>query len=163
MLKNVRFIEPQLVGTQQQFGKIHQPGAIAGFLIGLIHFLPGLLDRITEALNVVRAQPFVFLAVDVPHRLTRRPLLLVEIHRLDQALEQTQLVFAVEDLEILRQIRVHVVRTQQAVRQPVESAHPHAALTGAHQLRDTVAHFRRRFVGEGHRHDGIRRAVFDAL
>ncbi|MNS91590.1 hypothetical protein D3C72_1256850 [compost metagenome] len=55
MLKNMRFVEPQLMGAQQQLGEIHQPRAVAGFLIGLIDLLPGLLHRITEALNVVRA------------------------------------------------------------------------------------------------------------
>jgi DNA helicase-2/ATP-dependent DNA helicase PcrA len=30
------------VGAQQQFGEVHQPGTIAGFLIGLIDLLPGL-------------------------------------------------------------------------------------------------------------------------
>ena len=112
---------------------------------------------------MVRAQPFVLLAVDVPHRLTRRPLLLVEVHRLDQALQQAELVFAVEDLEILRQVGVHMVRAQQAVRQAVEGANPHAALAGAHQLGDTVAHLCCRLVGERHRHDGVRGAVLHAL
>ena len=55
-----------------------------------------------------------------------------------------------------------MVRTQQAVRQPVEGANPHAALAGAHQLPDAMAHFRRRFVGKRHRHNRVRRAVFHA-
>ena len=94
--------------------------------------MPGLLHRVAEALNMVRAQPFVFLTVDVPHRLTRRPLFLVKVHRLDQTLQQTELVFAVEDLKILRQVGVHMMRAQQAVRQAVEGANPHAALAGTH-------------------------------
>ena len=152
----MRLVQPQLMCTQQQFGKVHQTGAIAGFLIGLIDVLPGLLYRVAKALNMVRAQPFIFLTVDVPHGLTRRPLLLIEVHRLDQAFQQTELVFTVEDLEVLWQVGVHMVRTQQAVRQTVEGAHPHAALARAHQLRDTVTHLCRRFVGERHRHNGIR-------
>ena len=55
-----------------------------------------------------------------------------------------------------------MVRTQQTVRQAVEGAYPHAALGGAHQLADTMAHFRRRFVGKGHRHNGVGRTVFYA-
>ncbi|VGP98793.1 hypothetical protein SB00610_04850 [Klebsiella quasipneumoniae subsp. similipneumoniae] len=162
MLQDVRFVQPQFVRAQQQLGEVHQPGAIAGFLIGLIHLLPGLFDRVAVALNMVRAQPFIFLAVDVPHRLTRRPLLLIEVHRLNQTLQQAQLVFAIEDLEILRQVGVQMVRAQQAVGQAVEGAHPHAALGGAHQLADTVAHLCRCFVGKGHRHNRIRRAVLHA-
>ena len=86
-------------------------GAVAGLLVGLIDLLPGLLDRVAVALNMVRAQPFIFLAVDVPHRLTRRPLLLIEVHRLNQTLQQTELVFAVEDLEILRQVGIQMMGT----------------------------------------------------
>ena len=162
VLQDMRFVQPQLVGAQQQLGEVHQPGAVAGFLIGLIDLLPGLLDRIAVALNMMRAQPFIFLAVDVPHRLARRPLFLIEVHRLNQTLQQTQLVFAVEDLKVLRQVGIQMVRAQQTVRQAVEGAHPHAALGGAHQLADTVTHLRRRFVGKGHRHNGIRGTVLHA-
>ena len=142
--------------AQQQFSKVHQTSAIAGFLIGLINFLPGLFHRVAVALNMMRAQPFIFLAIDVPHRLTRRPLLLVEVHRLNQTLQQTQLVFAIEDLKILRQVSVQMVGPQQAMRQPVECPDPHAALGCPHQLANTMAHLRCRFVGKGHRHNRIR-------
>ena len=141
------------MGAQQQLGKVDQPGAIARLLIGLINAQPGLLHRIAVALDMMWAQPFVFLAVDVPHRLTRRPLLLIQVHRFDQALQQAQLVLAVEDLEILRQTGVKMVRAQQAVRQTMEGADPHAALAGADQLLNTVTHFRCGLVGKGHRHN----------
>jgi hypothetical protein len=156
VVEDMRLVQPQFVRAQQQLGEIHQPGAIAGFLIGLIDAQPGGLYRVVVGLNVLWAQALVFLAVDVPHRLTRRPLLLVNVQRLDDALEQPQLVVAVEDLEILRQVGLQVVGAQQAVRQAVEGADPHAALAGTDQMFDTVAHFRRRLVGEGHRHDRIR-------
>lgn len=162
VLQNMRLIQPQFVRAQQQLGEIHQPRPIAGFLIGLIHLLPGLLNRVAVALNMVRSQAFVFLAVDVPHRLTRRPLLLIEVHRLNQALKQAQLVFAIEDLEVLRQVGIKVMGAQQPVRQAVESADPHTALGGAHQLTNTMAHLRRRFVGKGHRHNGVRGTVLNA-
>ena len=51
----------------------------------------------------------------------------------------------------------------ETVRQAVEGANPHAALAGAHQLCDTVAHLRRRLVGERHGHNRVRRAVLHAL
>lgn len=159
VVEDMRLVQPQLVRAQQQLGEIHQPGAIAGFLIGLIDAQPGGLYRVVVGLDVLRAQALVFLAVDVPHRLTRRPLLLIDVQRLDDALEQPQLVVAVEDLEILRQVGFQVVGAQQTMRQAVEGADPHAALAGADQMFDTVAHFRRRLVGEGHRHDRIRRTV----
>ena len=40
VLQDVRLVEPQLVSAQQQLGKIHRAGAIAGFLIGLVDVLP---------------------------------------------------------------------------------------------------------------------------
>lgn len=67
---------------------------------------------------MMRAQSFIFLAVDVPHCTARRPLFLIEVHRLNQTLQQTQLVFAVEDLKVLRQVGIQMVRAQQTVRQP---------------------------------------------
>lgn len=39
VLQDMRFVQPQLVGAQQQLGEVHQPGAVAGFLIGLIDLL----------------------------------------------------------------------------------------------------------------------------
>lgn len=61
MVQDMRFIQPQLVRSQQQLGEIHQPGAVAGFLIGLINPLPGLLYRIAVAFDMLGTQTFVFL------------------------------------------------------------------------------------------------------
>ena len=36
VVEDMRLVQPQLVRAQQQLGEIHQPRAIAGFLIGLI-------------------------------------------------------------------------------------------------------------------------------
>ena len=46
--------------------------------------------------------------------------------------------------------------TQQAVRQPVESAHPHAASGEIKQRFDAPTHFPRRFIGERDGQDTIR-------
>ncbi len=115
MLQDMGFIQPQLMGAQQQLSKIHQPGSVAGFLISLINAQPGLLDRVAIAVDMVWPQPLVFLAVDVPHRLTRRPLFLVQIQCFDQPLKQPQLIFAVQNLEILRQSRIQMMRAQQTM------------------------------------------------
>jgi hypothetical protein len=56
----------------------------------------------------------------------------------------------VEDLEVLRQLRFLPVRTQQAVRQAVEGADPHALRVDLHQLLDALAHLGRGLVGKGH-------------
>ena len=87
MLQNRRFVQPQFVGAQQQFGKIDQSGAITGFLISLIDFQPYRFGWVAVGFNVRRAQPLVFLAVDVPRSLTRRPMLFIQIHGFDQTLQ----------------------------------------------------------------------------
>ncbi|MNC43806.1 hypothetical protein D3C75_926830 [compost metagenome] len=86
-------------------------------------------------------------------------MLLVNVQRPHDAFQQAQLIFTIQDLEVLRQVGVHMMSAQQAVRQAVEGADPHTSLAGANQVFDTVAHLCRRLVGESHRHDGVRRAV----
>ena len=51
--------------------------------------------------------------------------------------------------------------TQQARAQRVEGGNPHRAAVGVEQPLNTLAHFLRRLVGEGDRHDliGIRNAL----
>ena len=135
---------------QQQFGKIHQSRAVTGFLIGLVDPQPGGFHRVAVTLNVLRPQPLIFFAVDIPAALFGRPLFFIEIHGFDQTADQADLIFAVEDLEILRQPGIEVMRAQQAVCQTVECPDPHPALTGTDQFFNTVAHFRRRLIGKGH-------------
>jgi hypothetical protein len=60
-------------------------------------------------------------------QVARRILLVVDVERLQQALDRRQLVGGIEDLERLRQARVAVMRAQQPVAQAVEGADPHAA------------------------------------
>ena len=88
--------------TQQQFRKIHQPRTVAGFLIRLVNPQPGGFHRVAVALNMLRPQSFIFFAVDIPAALFGRPLFFIEIHGFDQAADQADLIFTVEDLEILR-------------------------------------------------------------
>jgi hypothetical protein len=97
-----------------------------------------------------RAQPLVFLPVDVPLCLLRRPARLVELQLAAHALHQAQLVIAVEDLEILRQARLLPVHFQQAVGEAVEGADPHAVGGHLQHVLDTPAHFPRGLVGKGH-------------
>ena len=154
-------VAPQVEGAQQEFGEVDDPGAHAGGLVGFIDAAHGRQEQIAAGLDMLRAQAFVFLAVDEPLRLTRRPTLLVEAQLADHPLDQALLVIAVEDLEGLGQARLLPVRPQQAVRQAVEGAYPHAGRADAHQLLNAVAHLGSGLVGEGHRQDGMRGRVFD--
>jgi len=51
------------------------------------------------------------------------------------------------------------VGAQQAVRQPVEGADPHAANAEAEHGLDAPAHLGRSLVGEGHGQNGVRRDI----
>ena len=75
---------------------------------------------------MLRAQAFIFLAVDIPLRLFMRPFVFINVERLVDPLNQPQLVIAVQNLEILRQFCILPMGFQQAMGKAVESAHPHS-------------------------------------
>ncbi len=121
----------------------------------------GRQEQVAAGLDILWPQALVLLPVDEPLRLARRPALLVQAQVADHPLDQPLLVVAVEDLEGLAQPGFLPVRPQQAVRQAVEGADPHAGRADAHQLLDAMAHLGSGLVGEGHRQDGVGRGVFD--
>ncbi len=154
VLEDVGLAQPQLVGAQQEFCEVHQPGAIAGLLIGLVDLLIGAGDGVAVEIDVAGAQALVLLAVDVAHHGARRPVLLVEVEGLEHPADEAVLVVGVEDLEILRQARIQMVGPQQAVGDAVEGADPHAAHAVPDHFFDPAAHLCRRLVGKGDRDDG---------
>ena len=154
--EHVVTLEPQFVAAQQQLGEVHHAGLPAGRLVAFVDIAECLLDRAT-GLHVPGPQPFVLGAIDVPGGLPRRIALLVEVHRLDHALHQAQLVVGIEDLERLWQARFRVVDAQQAVRDAMEGAHPQHVHRHAHLLLDARTHLPRGLVREGHGEDGVGR------
>jgi hypothetical protein len=116
------------------------------FLVGLQQ--RGAVDVVVGNLDVARAPALVLLRVDPPRHLARRIAAFVQLHRRDDALDHAQLVVRVHDLETFRQRRLAPVQAQQAVRQAVEGADPHAARAAAQQRFHATAHLRRRLVGE---------------
>ena len=149
-------VAQQLVAAQQQLGEIDDAFALALFVVGL----PDLdhRARLTVAdLDVLGAQAVVLRARDEPRHLLRREALLVEIHRLDDALHRRNRVLCIEDLERLRQRGRLPVHAQEAVRQPMEGADPHAAHVHRQHRADARQHFLGCLVGEGHaKHAGRR-------
>ena len=91
----------------------------------------------------------VLLGVDKAGDLAGRVAGLVELHLLEQALDQALLVLGIKDLEVLRQAGVLPVGAQKAMGQAMEGAHPHAAQGLLEDLFDAAAHLPRRLVGEG--------------
>ena len=155
-------IAPQFVGAQQQLGEVDHAGALAGLLVGAVdaNHLPEV--GIATVVEVLGALAVVLARVDEPLHLLGGPLGLVEAHRLEDAADYAILVFGIEDLEGLRQVDVAPMGAQQAVRQTVEGADPHAARRHAEHALDAPAHLGGRLVGEGDREDAERRGAFGA-
>ncbi|MNT94564.1 hypothetical protein D3C72_2362780 [compost metagenome] len=55
VIEDMRLVQPQLMGAQQQFGKIDQPCTIASLLISLIDPQPGGFHRVAIAFDMLRA------------------------------------------------------------------------------------------------------------
>ena len=84
-----RPVQPELVGSQQQFTKIHQAALLAELLVLAVDLQHGIGEVIARILlNMIRPQTLIFLAVDKPLGLFRRPLAFVNLelphHPLDQ-------------------------------------------------------------------------------
>ena len=126
VLEQAGVVAPQIQRTQQQLGEVDDASAGAGLFIGFVDLQLCGEEQITAGLDVAWTQAFVLLRVDPPLRLARRPALLIEAELADHPLDQALLVIGVENLEILRQLRLAPVSTQQAVGQAVKGAHPHA-------------------------------------
>ncbi|MNY46701.1 hypothetical protein D3C86_1819050 [compost metagenome] len=94
-------IAPQIEGAQQQFGEVDDARTQASSLVGFIDTAHGRQEQVATGLDVLRAQAFVFLAVDEPLGLTGRPALFVQAELADHPLDQPLLVIAVENLERL--------------------------------------------------------------
>ncbi len=156
-----RVVAPKLKRAQQQLGKIDGAGAVAGLLVGLVNPHHGGHIQVTRRLDVLRTQAFILLRVDPPLGLPRRPLVVVQPQLTDNPLDQSLLVIAVEDLKLLYQAGLTPVRAQQAVRQAVKGANPHALRRNAQQLLDPPAHFVGGLIGKGDRQNAPGRGLFD--
>ena len=151
MLQNIRAFKPQFVSPQQQFCKIHHATTLAGQFIGAVNLEHGLAELVTGRYVDVRcAQTFIFLRIDIPLSLFWWPARFVQRQLPAHTLDQTQLVIAVQDLEILRQAGLFPVRLQQAMSQAVKSPDPHAVGGNLQHLLNTRAHFPGGLVSKGH-------------
>ncbi len=113
-------------------------------------------------LHVRGTQPFIFLRIDEPLRLARRPAGLIQIQFPADALDQAQLIVTVENLEILRQASFFPVCLQQPVSEAMESAHPHAVGRQPQHFLEARAHLARRLVGKRYRENGPGRHILGA-
>ncbi len=124
VLAQARRLAQDLVAAQQQLGEIDDAVAAAGVLVRFVQLDQLATRRVAVVLQVLRPQAFVLLRVDEPRHFARHPARVVQVQAADDLLDQALLVFAVEDLEPLRQPGLAPVQAQQAVADAVEGADP---------------------------------------
>jgi len=151
MVQDIQPVPQQLVGTQQQFGKIHRPGTVAGILVGLIDRYHPALVVIPAIIQMLRSTPLILLAVYKPLRLPGRPFCIIQVHLPDNPLEQAKLVIRIQDLEGLGQTCLLPMGSQQAMGQAMEGTDPHAPHRLVQQCLYAVPHLPRCLIGEGYR------------
>ena len=155
VLQQVEVASQHLERTQHELGEVDHALAIAlGVIIRVErdHAAGELVAR----LDGIGAQARFLGVVDEVLQLPRRVLLLVQALRLRQALDERLLVAGIEALEELRQPGVAEVRSQQAVAEAVERAHPHATRIDRQHRGEPREHLPRRLVGERDREDAAR-------
>ena len=103
-----------------------------------------------------RIEAAILPPVDQARQGARRPALVVDVLRLQDLLDETDLVVGVEDGEIRLEAHQFGVTAQDLGADRMERAHPGHALDDAGQEADALAHFARRLVGEGHRQNLVR-------
>ena len=119
-------VAQQLIRAQQQLAKVHHAFALALVFVKLVnlYFFTGV--RVLGG-HSIGAQAVFFAARNKPLQLLGWKALLIHSKLLAQPFDGRQLVLGIQDLEGLRQIDRPVVRSQHAVAQAMEGAHPHAA------------------------------------
>ena len=96
-------MQPQLVRAQQQLREIHHARALALRFVLRVELDQLPARRVVAVLQRRRAMAFILVVIDELLDLARHPARFVELHGLHDLLDEPQLIFAVEDLEALRQ------------------------------------------------------------
>ena len=106
--------------------------------------------------NVLRIDAAVLPAVDGARQRPGRPALVVEVLRLQNLLQEPQLIVRIEDGEVRPKADEFGVHAQDFHADRMERAEPGHALMGAGEDADPLAHLARRLVGEGDGQDLVR-------
>ena len=142
------------IAAQHQFGKIHHALALADFVvfgIALNQARGVQIGRLQRAC----AQAAFFLRIDKALQAARGDDFFGNIERLEHALDERELVAAVENLKSGRQAGIFVVHAQKAVAKPVKRAEPHAAHVYRNHGREPRLHFFGGFIGKRYRHNAV--------
>ena len=116
----------ELIGSEQQFGKIHNALALALRLIKAVD-LNHPATKIVERLDVIGPQALFLGAIDKTLHVARRIFLIVDASCLEHTLDGSKLVRSIQDLKCLWQARITMMGTQHPIAQAMEGANPHAA------------------------------------
>jgi hypothetical protein len=139
--------------VQQQIAEIDRVHGREAFLIVAVERdgTPiGVVARVSRR-HLVRDEPAILPALDLPQQRARRPAALVDIRGGDDLLQQAQLVVGVEDREVRGKPDRFGMAAQDAGGERVEGAEPHPVGGAPDHRLEPLAHLARRLVGEGDR------------
>ena len=136
------------MGAQQQLCKIYQAPLMADLFISLIDSLMRDLKKVVARRHLMSTPTLIFLTVDKPGRLPRRPFFFIDVLGFHDAFDQTHLIVTVDNLKVLWQFGFSPMHAQQPVRQSMEGTHPHRACGDVQQGFRSCTKFSRSFIGE---------------
>ncbi len=139
----------QFVAAQQQLREIDRALALAGVLVGAID-LDQASGVIVGDVDGRRPKTLLLGTSDEVLDVLRRKLLVVDLHSLQHALDDCELVLGVQDLKARGQRGITMMDPQHPVTEPVERADPHPARIDREHHRQPRHHLAGRLVGEGH-------------
>ena len=154
-VENIAVFAQQPQGLEQEIAEVHR---VERFQAGLIALVQGRALAAGEPRSLARRHALridapVFPPVDQIGERSRRPALVVQIFRLQELLEQPQLVVGIENGEIRPQAHQLGVHAQNLGADRVERAEPRHRLLRTGEDSNPLAHLPRGLVGEGHRQD----------
>ncbi len=124
VIQQRRLVAPQFERPQQQLREVDHAGARAGLLVVRVQADQLAARRIVAVLEMLGPVALVLVRIDEPLHLAGHPAALIQALRLDEFLDQAQLILGVQDLEALDQARLAPMQPQQPVRNAVEGADP---------------------------------------
>ncbi len=100
--------------------------------------------------DMVRPQPLILLRIDKPDRLSSWPFFFVKIEAGNHPFNESQLVVAVQNLEILIEFCILPMGSKQTMSKTMERADPHASKRRTHQRLNARPHLSGSLVCKSH-------------
>ena len=140
---------------EQEIAEVHR---VERFQTGLIAFVESRALATRESCSLARRHAFrvdapILPTIDEISERSRWPALVVQIFRLQELLEQAELVVGIEDGEIRPQAHQLGMEAQNLGADRVERSEPRHRLLRTGEDSNSLAHLPRGLIGEGHRQD----------